>query len=341
MGRREFENFVDGLIWGSHEIYSDCALIAIAYLSISPPRQHAARSEPRPHGGEQDQVALLQLAVFNRVADGQRYGRGRSVAVLVNVLDDLALVEADLVGGGVDDPQVGLVGDERADVGPGQVVSLQHRPAQLFHLAHGVLEDRLAVLVDVMHLPVHGLARGRVEAAAAGHIQMFSARAVDLMTVIEDAVGLLAFGARLKQNHARAVTEEDERRAVFGVQDAGHHVRADDQDLAMLAALDELRAGGQRVEERRAGGGDVEAPGSGRANLVLYQAGGRGEEHVGRDRRDNNQLDLMGLDAAPLQQVVYRLDRQLGRRRAFFDPVALVNARAPADPCGVGDYHLE
>jgi hypothetical protein len=70
------------------------------------------------------------------------------------------------------------------------------------------------------------------------------------VTVIQDAITLFALGARLKQNRARAVAEEDERRAVFGIQNTGHHISADDQDLVMLAALDELRAGGQRVEER-------------------------------------------------------------------------------------------
>src|SRR5262245_17851532 len=124
--------------------------MSIAYISISPPRQYAARSESRAHGGEQDQIAFLQLAVVNRVADGQRDSRRGRVAVFVNILDDLALVEADLVGGGIDDTQVGLVSDEGADVGAGQVVPLQHRSAQLFHLADGVFEDRLAALADIM-----------------------------------------------------------------------------------------------------------------------------------------------------------------------------------------------
>src|SRR5215510_5088641 len=89
-----------------------CAFTAKAYLSISPPRQHAARSEARAHGSEQDQVAFLQLAVINRVADGQWDGSRGRIAVLVDVLDDLALIEADLIGGGIDNSQVGLVGDE-------------------------------------------------------------------------------------------------------------------------------------------------------------------------------------------------------------------------------------
>src|SRR5262245_28767907 len=100
-------------------ILSLCSLCPLWLIihSISPPRQHAARRESRADSGEQGQVTFFQFAAVNRVADGQRDGRRGRIAVLMNVFDDLVLIEADLVCGGVNDPEVSLVGDERADVG--------------------------------------------------------------------------------------------------------------------------------------------------------------------------------------------------------------------------------
>ena len=59
----------------------------------------------------------------------------------------------------------------------------------------------------------------------------------------------------------------------------------------------ELRAGREGVQEPRARGRQVEAPGIGQAELILHQAGGGGEDHVGRHGRDDQRADVVGAEA--------------------------------------------
>src|SRR5262245_57086038 len=65
--------------------------------SIGPSRQDAAGGETGADRGEQHEIAFSQFTAFNRVTDSQRNGRRRRIAILVNVLDNLALVETDLI----------------------------------------------------------------------------------------------------------------------------------------------------------------------------------------------------------------------------------------------------
>ena len=64
----------------------------------------------------------------------------------------------------------------------------QHALGHLGHLLYGVLEDLLAVLMDVVHLLVDGLVRCGIQAAAAGHVEVLAAGAFDLGDVVDDAV---------------------------------------------------------------------------------------------------------------------------------------------------------
>ena len=58
-------------------------------------------------------------------------------------------------------------------------------------LLHGKLEDRRALLLDVVQPLIDGLMRRRQPAAAGRHAQRRTAAAVDLMFEVEDAEAVL------------------------------------------------------------------------------------------------------------------------------------------------------
>src|SRR6185503_9884152 len=87
-------------------------LDAIAFL-ICPSREHRADGVSRSDRSQHNQLAFRQPAVVNRIAHRQRNCRGSSVSKLMNVLDYLALVEAELFGGRVDYSQIRLMRNEQ------------------------------------------------------------------------------------------------------------------------------------------------------------------------------------------------------------------------------------
>jgi hypothetical protein len=123
----------------------------------------------------------------------------------------------------------------------GEPVARQQIAAGFVHLADGVFENLLAVLVDVVLVLVDGLV-GRRQAAAAGrHDEGIAARAIDLAHEIDEAqmaVAILSAGSI--NTGASAVAEQDAGGAVGVIDDAAHGVGADHQHLL-------VRAGGHQV----------------------------------------------------------------------------------------------
>ena len=116
---------------------------------------------------------------------------------------------------------------------------------------------------------------------------------------------------------AGAVAEQHARRAILVVDDARHHVGADDQRVLVRPARHNLHGRRQRVGERRAGGAQVEAPGAVRADLVLQQARRARKHHVGRHRADDDEPDVVGREAGArdgLERRLARRDRTSPRR---------------------------
>ncbi len=116
---------------------------------------------------------------------------------------------------------------------------------------------------------------------------------------------------------AGAVAEQHARRAVLVVDDARHHVGADDQRVLVRPARDDLARRRQRVGERRAGGAQVEAPRVVRADLVLQEAGRARKHHVRRHRADDDEPDVVRREPGALDGLERRLcsrDRTSPRR---------------------------
>ncbi len=118
----------------------------------------------------------------------------------------------------------------------------------------------------------------------------------------------------------------------------------------MHARGDELRAGGEGVEEARAGGRQVEAPDSPQAQPVLDEAGGGGEEHVRRHRRDDQGVYVLRPQSLRRHQPAHRFGAHGGRGLARRPDPALADPGAGDDPVvggveragelGVGDDAL-
>ena len=154
-----------------------------------------------------------------------------------------------------------------------------------------------------------------------------------------DQPDLTLFG-RFDQDRTGAIAENDAGRAVGIVDDRRHGVRTDDQNLGVDPGLDQLGSHLKRVKKTGASCGKVEAPRTVGAELVLNQAGGGGEQHVGSYGGDDHHLHLVGLDP-PLGKAAARcFDRHITGRHAGFHQVALANAQTLHDPLIGGVYHF-
>ena len=168
--------------------------------------------------------------------------------------------------------------------------------------------------------------------------QRHSAGSIDFVHKVDHAD--FAFRAGLEQNGAAAVAKENAGRAIGVVRHAGVGVGADDQDLGVGAAFNQLDAGLQCVDEARAASGDVKAPGALGAQLVLHQACRRGEHHVGRDGAEDDGLDVGGRDAARSQTFLCGLEADVAYAESLGEHVTLADAGAAHDPLVGGLNHF-
>ncbi len=120
--------------------------------------------EPGTEGREDDQVTGGDSTVADRLPHGQGHRRRAGVAVLVDVHEHGLLGETQLLADRLDDPQVGLMRDDQADLRHRTAHPVEHVEGRLAHPLHGLHEDATAV----HHQPVVVTAgqRGLVERVA-------------------------------------------------------------------------------------------------------------------------------------------------------------------------------
>ena len=75
---------------------------------------------PAPKPEQQHEVAVVQAAVVGGLGERERDRRRRRVAVALDVHERALRRDAEPVGGGLDDAEVGLVGHEPVDVVDGR-----------------------------------------------------------------------------------------------------------------------------------------------------------------------------------------------------------------------------
>ena len=100
----------------------------------------------------------------------------------------------------------------------------------------------------------------------------------------------------------------------------------------MRAGHHQVRAHVETVQKAGTGGDQIETPGALGSDAVLHQAGGGGEQVVGRDRADDDCFDLRRVHAALRQRAPRGLNRHVGGSHLRGGDVALTDARALHDP---------
>ena len=143
-----------------------------------------------------------------------------------------------------------------------------------------------------------------------------------------------------EHHRAGAVAEQHARRAIGVVDDARHHVGADHERVLGAARRDDRVADRQRVRKGGTRRRQIETPRLVRANLRLHQARGARKQHVGRDRADDDHVDVVRRQPGLLDRLLRRFGREIARRDARIDDVALLDAGALQDPFVGGLDHL-
>ena len=113
----------------------------------------------------------------------------------------------------------------------------------------------------------------------------------DLVGEVDDR--RLVVAGRREHDGARAVAEQNARRAIGVVDDARHDVGADDERVLDGAGRHHRPADAERVREPGTGRTEVEAPGLRRADPRLQQARRARKHHVGRRRADDDEPDVV------------------------------------------------
>ena len=138
------------------------------------------------------------------------------------------------------------------------------------------------------------------------------------------------------------VAEQDAGGSVGVVQEAGQELRADDQRVPGHAGRDVGAGRRVGVHEARAGRCDVERGCPGVADRLLHQGRGRGHPVVRRQRRQDDQVDVVGNEPRGVDraQCRDRRHRRGGLVRRGHMPLA--DPGAADDPLVVGvDHALE
>ena len=247
---------------------------------------------------------------------------GRCVAVAIDVHHDLLLGDAELLGSVIDDPDIRLMRHVHVDVIHCLSTFGKDRLCRRHHHAGRELEHLAAVH---LHEPLGILEQPR---AAPGQPQATASRPVGPKLEAEEASVL----GRLEHDGSCAVAEEHERRAVAPVEDLREHVATDHQRTLGEAGREHRVGLGNRVHESGAAGRQVVRRRVGHPELVGEQRGRRRKRHVGRDRRDDQQVDGRRVDTRHLEGANAGGQRDVGHRLLGLGDPALADARARDDP---------
>src|SRR5436190_22148900 len=101
--------------------------------TLLPRHDAGAPDEPRPEGGEPDRRARRKQPVELGLLQRERDRRRRRVRDAIDVQRDALARDAELGRRGLDDPRVGLVGDEEVEVVGRQARALQRGAHRLHH----------------------------------------------------------------------------------------------------------------------------------------------------------------------------------------------------------------
>ena len=239
------------------------------------------------------------------------------------------LREAEPLGGRFDDPHVRLVHDEQVDVG-GRHAGFLKRPlrharnpghSQAVDVTSDHPDGVIVVGVRLRRHPLRGAAR-------------WSLQQVRVLPVIHHREGQQSRPrlARPQQHRPRSIAEQHARAAVGPIGGTCQSFRSDHEDVLVGPILDELGPRCQGRHESRAALHQVERSRALRPDGLLNKAGRRGERHVRRHRRHDDQAHIRGVHPGVLQTRACRTDGHVGGGLVVGDDTPLADACPLDDP---------
>lgn len=290
------------------------------------------RQPPAKHH-HQDLIPLLEATGAVGLVEGDGNGGGGGVAVAVEIDHEAVHGDIEPAGDGLDDAEVGLVRDEAGNFGGRHAGVDEDLLGGLDHGGHGVLVGLAAVHADGDGVLGRGGASGRMCAATAGDVEDVGESAVASHAGGHDAARSLAMA---QDGCSGAVTEENAGIAVLPVDDGGKLVGSDDQNGLRRSRGDVVAGSLHSEKESGAGSRKIETGGVHGTDPGLHEAGGAGEEHVGRDRGADDQVDLLGLHAGILHGGQGGTRGHLAGHHLGTRDAALLDAGARLDPLVAG-----
>ena len=220
------------------------------------------------------------------------------------------------------DADIGLMRNQPVDIRFGLAGLGQRGTRRFIEYAHRKLENRLPVHLQQWRAD-HG-----TSCDLSGNTEQTGMLAVGMKIGCQDARCFAGF----EHHGTSAVAEQHTRRAIVEIQNAREHFGADDQRALGGAGPDQRIRNRQRIDEAAAHSLHVERGATCDAEFVLEDGGGRGENHVRRRRRDDDQVDLRRVATCRLQRMPAGFERQVAAGDVRRSEMARTDTGALHDP---------
>lgn len=139
-------------------------------------------------------------------------------------------------------------------------------------------------------------------------------------------------GRRPDHHRARRIAKQHTSLAIAPIDETSQQLGADYEDPLGIAGPYELVSDAQRIKRARASGGNIEGKGACRTELGLNDDRAGRQRHVGRDRGDDDHVEIFGSCVGHRKRMPRRDNGHIRSDLPFRGDPALLNARALADP---------
>lgn len=308
--------------------------LARAILIVLPAHDAGGPSESGAEGDEQHVVAGFDDAGAVGFVEGDGAGGGAGVTEFVDIGKGAFFWDAEAVSGGIDDADVGLMGDDDVDVRRFQAGEIDGPGAGGGDVGDGGLECLLALHVDGIEMQMSILSGDGKGGAASGNIENVGQCPIGPHHGDQHLWFMYSLvGAATAQNGgSSSVAKKHTRVAVAPVDDARKFFRSDDQGRFSIAGIDEMPTDLHRIQKPGTGRRDVKSDRIFGSQIALHITRRGGENRIGRDGGDDDQLDLGRCDAGHFHGPAGGHGRHVGRRLAGRGNPALFDAGPGGDP---------
>ena len=190
------------------------------------------------------------------------------------------------------------MGDQIPNIVPREVIALHNFYSYVRHALDRDFKDRLSILMEVVHLPVHRVVGSRIKTTAPQHTQRLPTSTIYIQFGIYETIPLIV---RFQQHTSRSITKEHTCLSIRVVRDAAHLVRTYHQYLCCPTTLNQSGPCIKRKKKAAACSRQIKPPGSCRAEFSLNQTGCRRKRHIRCHCSNNYCIKLFG-GYAPFQQ---------------------------------------